>query len=35
MAYIKLNKENIQKEHICCAISDKKYKESYESKKSG
>lgn len=30
---IKLNKDNIQNEHICCAISDKKCKESYELKK--
>ncbi len=30
---IQLNKENIAKEHICCAISDKKCKESYELKK--
>lgn len=30
---IKLSKENIAEEHICCAISDKKCKESYELKK--
>ncbi len=30
---IQLNKDNIDKEHICCAISDKKCKESYELKK--
>lgn len=30
---IQLNKFNIEKEHICCAISDKKCKESYELKK--
>lgn len=30
---ITLNKSNIDKEHICCAISDKKCKESYELKK--
>ncbi|NME69166.1 N-acetyltransferase [Flammeovirga aprica] len=30
---IQLHKENIEKEHICCAISDKKCKESYELKK--
>ena len=30
---IQLTKENIEKEHICCAISDKKCKESYELKK--
>ena len=30
---IKLSPENIDKEHICCAISDKKCKTSYESKK--
>ncbi|QZT37258.1 YoaP domain-containing protein [Halosquirtibacter xylanolyticus] len=32
--FILLSKENIDKEHICCAISDKKCKESYELKKS-
>lgn len=30
---IQLNKDNIGKEHICCAISDKKCKESYALKK--
>lgn len=30
---IKLDKTNIENEHICCAISDKKCKESYEQKK--
>ena len=30
---IQLNKDNIDKEHICCAFSDKKCKESYELKK--
>ena len=30
---IKLEKDNIDTEHICCAISDKKCKESYEAKK--
>jgi len=30
---IKLNTDNIGSEHICCAISDKKCKESYEAKK--
>ena len=30
---IKLGKDNIANEHICCAISDKKCKESYELKK--
>lgn len=30
---IKLSKENIASEHICCAISDKKCRESYELKK--
>ena len=30
---IKLNKDNIVEEHICCAIADKKCKESYELKK--
>lgn len=33
MDIIKLNKDNIEKEHICCAISDKKCLESYELKK--
>jgi predicted GNAT family acetyltransferase len=31
--FITLTKENIDKEHICCAISDKKCIESYEAKK--
>lgn len=31
--YITLNKENIDKEHICCAFSDKKCSEGYELKK--
>jgi len=31
--FITLNKENIDREHICCAISDKKCSESYEAKK--
>ncbi|WP_197092853.1 hypothetical protein [Labilibaculum euxinus] len=30
---ITLNQSNIDKEHICCAISDKKCKDSYELKK--
>jgi len=30
---IKLTAENIDSEHICCAISDKKYREGYELKK--
>jgi len=33
MDYITLTKQNIAAEHICCAISDKKCAESYESKK--
>lgn len=33
MNYIKLNKSNIDNEHICCAISDKKCVESYALKK--
>jgi len=33
MSYIKLNQSNIDSEHICCAISDKKCAESYELKK--
>ena len=31
--FITLNKDNIASEHICCAISDKKCKESYDAKK--
>ena len=31
--FITLTKENIEKEHICCAFSDKKCQNSYESKK--
>jgi N-acetylglutamate synthase-like GNAT family acetyltransferase len=31
--FITLTKENISREHICCAISDKKCTESYEAKK--
>lgn len=30
---IQLTSENIEKEHICCAISDKKCKQSYQAKK--
>ncbi|WP_072680296.1 N-acetyltransferase [Arcobacter sp. LA11] len=33
MSYLTLNKNNIKDEHICCAFSDKKCKESYEAKK--
>ena len=33
MSYIKLNQENINDEHICCAFSDKKCKDGYEAKK--
>lgn len=33
MTYITLTKENIVREHICCAFSDKKCAESYEQKK--
>ncbi len=33
MEYIKLTEENIKKEHICCAISDKKCTSSYNAKK--
>ncbi len=33
MSYITLDRDNIEKEHICCAISDKKCAESYELKK--
>lgn len=32
--FITLTKENIDKEHICCAFSDKKCKDGYEAKKS-
>lgn len=31
--FITLNNDNIEKEHICCAFSDKKCKESYELKR--
>lgn len=31
--FIDLSKENIEKEHICCAISDKKCADGYQSKK--
>ena len=31
--FITLTKENIDKEHICCAFSDKKCAESYAAKK--
>lgn len=33
MDFIKLTKDNIESEHICCAFSDKKSKTGYESKK--
>ena len=33
MRFITLTKENIESEHICCAISDKKCKDGYELKK--
>lgn len=33
MEIVKLTKENIEKEHICCAISDKKSAQGYQSKK--
>lgn len=33
MAYITLTEENIEKEHICCAFSDRKCTEGYEAKK--
>ncbi|MCD4752853.1 MAG: GNAT family N-acetyltransferase [Anaerolineaceae bacterium] len=33
MEIIKLTERNIEKEHICCAIADKKSKEGYEAKK--
>lgn len=32
--FFELNADNIDQEHICCAISDKKCVESYEAKKS-
>ena len=31
--YINLTPENIEKEHICCAIGDKKHQDGVESKK--
>lgn len=31
--YINLNLENIESEHICCAISDKKHQEGVRLKK--
>lgn len=33
MSYLTLTKENLNNEHICCAFSDKKCKDSYEAKK--
>jgi len=33
MKFIRLTKENIEKEHICCCISDKKCRNGYEAKK--
>ncbi|SET30417.1 Acetyltransferase (GNAT) family protein [Natronincola peptidivorans] len=33
MSYIKLDQSNIENEHICCAISDKKCSDSYDLKK--
>lgn len=33
MSYITINRSNIENEHICCAISDKKCTESYKLKK--
>ncbi len=33
MKYLQMNEENINQEHICCAISDKKCAEGYELKK--
>ena len=33
MEYITLSKTNLPSEHICCAFSDKKCKDSYEAKK--
>lgn len=33
MKYIEITKRNIESEHICCAISDKKCVESYQAKK--
>jgi len=33
MTYITLTKENVDKEHICCAFSDKKCSDGYEQKK--
>lgn len=31
--FIKLNKDNIQAEHICCAIADKKHQNGVDCKK--
>ena len=31
--FIRLDKNNIDTEHICCAFADKNYKASYEAKK--
>lgn len=33
MKIVQLTDDNINEEHICCAISDKKCKEGYEAKK--
>ncbi len=33
MKFVKLTKNNLEEEHICCAISDKKSKEGYNKKK--
>ena len=33
MKIVKLTEKNIEDEHICCAISDKKCKDGYEKKK--
>lgn len=33
--FITLTKDNIEKEHICCAFSDKKCLESYNLKRNG
>jgi N-acetylglutamate synthase-like GNAT family acetyltransferase len=33
MSYIQLTKDNLEDSHICCGISDKKIKESYQEKK--
>ena len=35
MEFITLTNENLEQEHICCAIGDKKHQAGVESKKNG